>query len=246
MLDLKILKAYMKLFAKIETAIMLVPITVAFYNRNYLNRPLKIFLWFCIAKFSVNFIHQSIIWIVTEYQDKWVPILNKWQITDTNFMGILAYLTNFGFLGWYFYQVIPHDKIAKGIRWLSMGLFIFAIIDYLFIEDFRAFGIFNPSASAIFCFILPLIHLWFLYREDSRVPLSKNPYFWISMGLLIPNLVGCFLHFVGNGIYDADFPLFTKITIGRSCLSMFGQILLAIGFNNARFAQFLPLRDELK
>ncbi len=241
--DVKTLKLYMKLFAKIETAVMLIPISVGVYNRKYLNLPLKTFLWFCITKFTISCLHLSFIWTVSNYKDTFVPILNRWHITDTNFMGILAYLTNFAFLGWYFYIVIPHEKIAKGIQWLSIGLCVFGIIDYLFIEDFRAFGIFNPSASAIFCFVLPLIHLWFLYRADSRVPLSKNPYFWMAMGLLLPNLVGCFLHFTGDAIHGEDFPLFTKITIGRSCLSIIGQILLAIGFNNARYSQFLPLRE---
>ena len=244
MTDLQVLKSVMRFLTEFATAIMLIPIAIAIYKSKILNKPLKVFLWFCLSKFAVNLLHQGFIWVVTEYQEIFMPWFNRWHITDTNFMGILAYLTNFGFLGWYFYIVIPHEKIAKAIQWLSIGLFIFAIIDYLFIEDFRAFGVFNPSASAIFCFVLPLIHLWFLYREDSRVPLSKNPYFWIAMGLLLPNLVGCFLQFTGNAIHGEDFPLFVKITIGKSCLAIIGQILLAIGFNYARYSQFLPLREE--
>jgi hypothetical protein len=235
--DLLIIK-----IAKLATISMLIPIFYGFYRQKYFNKPLQILFWYCIAKLFVNLLHQVFIWS-TGYFKEIAEWLNRWHIEDTNFMGILAYLTNFGFLGWYFYIVIPHEKIAKSIQWLSIGLFAFGIIDYLFIEDFRAFGVFNPSASAIFCFVLPLIHLWFLYREDSRVPLSKNPYFWIAMGLLLPNLVGCFLHFTGNAIHSEDFPLFVKITIGRSCFSIIGQILLAIGFNNARYSQFLPLRE---
>lgn len=242
--DLKALKMYMKLLAKIETTIMLVPITAAVYNRKYLNKPLKIFLWFCIAKFAVSLLHQGFIWTVSNYKDICVPLLNKWQIKDTNFMGILAYLTNFAFLGWYFFKMIPHEKTAQSIRWLSVALFAFAVINYLFIGDFRDYGVFNPTASAIFCFVLPLIHLWFLYREDLRVPLSKNPYFWLAFGLLLPNLVGCFLHFTGNAIYGEDFELFVKISTGKMTIEIIGQILLAIGFYHARFAQFLPLRDD--
>jgi hypothetical protein len=230
--------------SKFTTAFMLLPIFCGFLKWKYLNRPLKIFLWYCIAKLFVNLLHQGFIWATGYFRDIAVPLLNKYNITDTSFMGIFAYLTNFAFLGWYFYKVIPHEKIAQGVRWLSTGLFVFAIIDYLFIENFRYYGVFNPTASAIFCFLLPLIHLWFLYREDSRVPLSKNPYFWIGMGLLMPNLVGCFLHFTGNALNIEDFPLFAKISIGKMFLDMIGQIFLAIGFNYARYSQFLPLREE--
>ncbi len=242
--DLKVLKIYMKVFAQIATAVMLIPITFALYNKKHLNKPLKIFLWYCIASFLVNLIHQAFIWAVNNYQDIFVPLLNKWQIKDTNFMGILAFTTNFAFLGWYFYTVMPHEKTAKGIRWLSSSLFIAAIIDYLFIGDFRDLGVFTPAASAIFCFVLPAIHLWFLYRDDAKVPLSKNPYFWIAMGLFLPHLASFFLYFMGDTIHKEDFSLFVKISIGKISLSMIGQVLLAVGFYYARYSKFLPLRAK--
>jgi hypothetical protein len=242
--DRESLNKILTLAGEYGTVAICLPILFALFRWKYLNKVLKIFYWYCITKLIVSLLHQAFIWATGYFRDFAVEWLGKWHIENTNFMSILAYLTNFAFLGWYFYKVIPQEKIATSIRWLSIGLFVFAIIDYLFIEDFRSYGIFNPGASAIFCFILPLIHLWFLYREDSRVPLSKNPYFWIAMGLLIPNLVGCFLHFVGNGIYDADFTLYVKINVGKTCLSIIGQILLAIGFNYARYSQFLPLREE--
>lgn len=238
------LKKALMLAGKVATGFMLIPIFFALRKWKYLNKPLKIFLWYCIATFLVSLIHQLFIWATGYFRAFFVPLLNKYHITDTNFMGILAYLTNFAFLGWYFYKVMPHEKIAKGILWLSSGLFIAAIIDYLFIGDFRDYGVFTPAASAIFCFVLPLIHLRFLYRYDAKVPLSKNPYFWIDMGLLIPNLMGFFLHFTGNAIYGEDYSLFVKISIVKIILSIIGQVLLAIGFYYARYSKFLPLRAK--
>jgi hypothetical protein len=232
------------LLGKSTTFLMLISVFLALYKKKYLNKPLKIFFWYCIAKFAVNLLHQTLIWATGYFRDIAVPLLNKWHITDTNFMGILSYLSNFALLGWYFYCVIPHKKIAEGVRWLSTCLFIAAIIDYLFIGDFRDYGVFCPAASSIFCFVLPLIHFWFLYREETIVPLSKNPYFWISLGLLIPNLVGCFLHFTGSAIYSENFTLFTKISIGKMILEIIGQIFLAIGFYHARFSRFLPIKKK--
>ncbi len=242
--DFQFLKAILLESGQLATVFMLIPIIVVFIKWKYFNNILKIFFWYCVAKLSVSLLHQILIWATGYFIDIAVPLLNKWHITDTNFMGILSYLSNFALLGWYFYSVIPHKKIAEGMRWLSIGLFVAAIIDYLFIGDFRDYGVFCPATSSIFCFALPLIHFWFLYREETIVPLSKNPYFWISLGLLIPNLVGCFLHFTGDAIYSENFALFTKISIGKMVLEIIGQIFLAIGFYHARFSMFLPIKKK--
>ncbi len=242
--NMAFLRKALVLAGKVSTGFMFIPILFALRRRKYLNKPLRIFLGYCISNTSINLLHQVFMWATGYFRAFFVPLLNKYHLTDTNFMGILAYANNFAFLGWYFYTVMPHEKTAKGIRWLSSGLFIAAIIDYLFIGDFRDYGVFTPAASATFCFVLPAIHLWFLYREDGKVPLSKNPYFWIAMGLFLPHLAGFFLYLMGDSIYKEDFPLFVKISIGKISLSIIGQVLLAIGFYYARYSKFLPLRSS--
>ena len=238
------LKKALALAGKAATGFMLIPIFFALRRWKYLNKPLRVFFWYCIVYFLVNLTHQMFIWATGYFRAFFVPLLNTYHITDTNFMGILAYLTHFAFLGWYFYKVMPHEKIAKSICWLSSSLFIAAIIDYLFIGDFRDYGVFTPAASTIFCFVLPAIHLWFLYRNDAKVPLSKNPYFWIALGLFLPHLVSFFLYLMGDSIYKEDYSLFVKISIVKIILDIIGQVLLAVGFYYARYSKFLPLRAK--
>lgn len=236
----KIFNNLLAFSGKIGTVFMLAPLILAFINRKSLNSILKKFQIFCLFAFLIALLFQGTILLVDNFHNTFVPLLNKWEIHDMNFMSILAYLNHFGLLGWYFSIVIPNIRVAKIVKWVSIFLFCAAIINYLFIEGFRVYGIFNPTASAIFCFTLPLIHLWYLFNEDNKVPLTKNSYFWFSMGLLIPNMIGFFLHFAGEKIYGTDFILFCKISIGKCIFSIIGQILLAIGFYYSRYTKYLP------
>ena len=118
-----------------------------------------------------------------------------------------------------------------------------ALINYLFIEGYLVYGVFNPTADAVFAFALPLIYLGYLYRLDTMVPLSKNPYFWISLGLVVPNLISLIFHFVGNKLLETDFILFAKLTIAKNGITVIGHILIAIGFYYARYVNFLSPVD---
>jgi hypothetical protein len=229
---------------KIVTISILIPLCIGLLKRKLLNYELKTFFLYIFLVLLINIIHQLFIYLVNSYTSFFLPYLNKWNVHDTNFLGILAYLNNFGILGWYFSHVMINYKIANVIKWISLVLFSIAIINYLFIEGFRVFGIFNPTASALFCFIIPLFHFWYLYQEESKVPLNRNPYFWIALGLLIPNIIGLFLHFAGEKIQETDFVLFCKISICRSIVAIAGQILFAIGFYYARYTKYMPKATE--
>ena len=225
---------------KVATVAMILPIIVAIANFRYLNRPLKIIFWFSIFRLFVSLITQFIIWVVSTYQNYFVPILNRWDIHNMSFISILAHLNNFGLLGWYFSLIIEDKKIKYIIRLISVFLFITAIINYIFIEGYKSPNVFNSTSSNIFCFLLPLIHLWFLYGEDSKVPIAKNPYFWISLGLIIPNLTGLITSIIGKKLKQTDPALFFQVDIGYAVLQIFGYLLIAIGFYYARYTKYLP------
>ena len=60
--DMAFLKKALMLAGKVATGFMLIPIFFALRKWKYLNKPLKIFLWYCIATFLVSLIHQLFIW----------------------------------------------------------------------------------------------------------------------------------------------------------------------------------------
>lgn len=228
------------LYAKIVTATMLIPIVVALMNFRKLNRPLKLFLLYLAVDFLIALFMQTFIWATGTYKDYFKPLLDKWGIHDTNFISIINFLTTFILLGWYFSSVFKSIRIQKTIKIISALLFTIAIIENFFGHDFRNYDSFNATTYAIFCMALPLFHLWFVYNTMTEVTIRKNPYFWIDIGLLIPNMMGLFLHLAGNKLYETDMILYFKLSIAKYYFVMLSQILLAISFYYARYTKYLP------
>jgi hypothetical protein len=221
--------------SKIATFIYLIPIIVALLNYKQLNKPLKLFLIYSIIAQLAAFLLISFIWFVDNYTKFSMPYLEYWKISDTNFLGIIAHLNNFIFLGLYFSLLLP----IRLIKPIAITLSVFAFINYLFIEGYNVYGTFNPIASVIFSFILPAIQSWFLFTKESKVSISKNPYFWICIGLLFPNITTLFLEFSGSKIYSTDYDLFCKISVFSVLTLIIGKIFIAIGFYYARYTEYL-------
>jgi hypothetical protein len=123
---------------------------------------------------------------------------------------------------------------------VSLLLVVASLIDYFFITGFREYSFFQATTSAIFCFSLPLIHLWYVFKTDSDLSILKNTYFWFDVGLLIPNVIGLFLHFTGSKLYVTDVVLYFKLSIVKYYFVMLSQVLICIGFYYARYTKYLP------
>jgi hypothetical protein len=225
--------------AKIALGFMIVPMCFAFINYEFLNKLLKLILLYLIVTFLVSLGEQLIYQLLLYLYANNRSILEYWNIYNTNFYQILFILKDFGFLGVVFYYLILPLKISKPILYLSWGLILVSLINYFFIDGYNSFSSFNSSAQSFFTFSLPIIYMWILYHTDSKIPLFKNPYFWINLGLIIPNLLSLFLYFAGDKISHSDFLLYVKIMIGRSIIEIVSQILFTIGFAHGRYAQFL-------
>jgi hypothetical protein len=228
------------LFAQITTATMIIPIIVASVYSKKINRSQRIFLYYLIGAFVIAFLARVFVWSTGAYKDFWMPYLNKWNLHDSNFISIAAYLFNFGLLGWYFSSVFDSERIQKKIKIVSAILFVFAIIDNFFIHDWRAYNSDVATASAIYCALLPLIHLGSVYRTLTEITVQKNPYFWIDLGFIVPNVLGLFLHFVGDTLFETDKILYYQISIVKYCFVIIAQFFFAYNFYLARLTKYLP------
>lgn len=85
------------LFSKVFTASLLLPVAVALLRRKYLNRPLILFLCYCVTTFLLNLLEQTFIWVATHHFDLIEPFVSYWKIADTNFLNILFFLKEFLF-----------------------------------------------------------------------------------------------------------------------------------------------------
>jgi hypothetical protein len=230
-----------QLNAKVAVVIMVIPIIIAFLNYKKLNKALKIVNIYCFSLLSILLLLQLIILVVDSFKDFFVPILITLKIRDMSFISILDYLNKFITLGLFYSIVISRGQFAKLIKNLSLFLVISSLINYFFIEGYNVQSVYNSTTSSIFCFLLPLIHLWYLYNDiETKVPLIKNPYFWISLGIMLPNLVGLFMNLAGKKMEETDTILFLQANIVHDIIQMIGYILIAYGFHNAKYTKYMP------
>lgn len=231
-------------FAIITNATMLLPIIVAIWHREYLNQPLKIFLIYKILNVFFNLLEHTFVWFATKYYELLRPYLDYLVISNTSFLAILYHLNDLILLGWFYYLLLGRQPYGKWVRLISIGLLIATVFNYLFIEGHNVFGVFNPTIDAVFIFGVAAFYLWHLYRTHLMLPLQKNPYFWISFGLIVPQVISFFLFLVGDIFHKEDYNLFVVMTNVKNCFIILAQVLFAIGFWQARYAQYLPLPGE--
>ena len=226
-------------FGKVVSAVMIIPIVTALIKRKYLDRKLKIFLAFCIISFTIAVLEQLFLWSAKKYYyEFWKPILDYWEIKNTFFLQILAHFRDFALLGSFFSAVLYPGKVYKLVGLISIILAIASIVNYFFIEGYKEPGVFNPTADAIYCFIVPMISMWYLYHIDSKIAMYKNPVFWISLGLILPNLLGLFLYFTSDFLEGENYPLYVNLMLIKNFFEIIGIILITIGFAHAYYMRF--------
>lgn len=232
------------LIAKITVLLCFIPIVVAIYRRKFLNEALLVFFTYKALSLSVNLFEQFIVWYSGEYFKTIEPYMNYFDIHDTSFIGIFFYVLTFIFVGKFYRILLGTSKHGKTIQWISYVLLFIAVVNYFFIEGYRVYGKFNPAAAAIFAFGTAVYYLSHLFRSNLALPIRHNPYFWLSLGVIVPNLIGVFLFLVGDVVHKEDYNLFVVFSSFKNGFLVIGQILMAIGFWNAPYAKYITLPDE--
>ena len=230
--------------AKVYTAFIIIPILISLIYKKNWTLPLKVIFYYCLFTLLINFFEAIVIWTSIHHFEWIEPILAFLKTDNTTFLSILYYVKDFILLAWFFSLIYPSPPINRYIFWSGIILAIGSIINYLFIEGYREFGIFNPGADGIFIVALPILYLWTSQRQSLRISLKKNPYLWISLGLLFPNLLSLFLYFTGDYLYKSDIILYYKFFIAKNIFEIIGLILIAIGFSHARYARFISIPNQ--
>ncbi len=227
-------------FGKVTTVVILIPILVALWQRKHLNRPLKIFWIYRIIYFVINILEQAFYHFAVKYYEYIKAYLIYWGVSDTSFLSILYYINTFICLSWFYYLLLPRP-LSIWIFRIGMTLIVASVINYMFLEGYQAFGFYNPTASAIFAFSVAGLYLWHAYKNDLALPITKNPYFWLSIGLMLPYVISFFLYLVQNVMLEDNYTLFVTLSILKNCFVIIGQLFIAFGFWRAQYARFVPL-----
>ena len=232
------------LFGRLNIAIMTLPVIMALVRWKYLNRPLRVFSIFIFLVLLLNLVEQLIIYVTTKYYHTFFkPYLDYWEIIDTSFFQILYYL-NYLVLLALFYTLIMPKVFQNKIKIVAITLVFGIIVNYLFIEGYKVYGFFNPLIAAVWGIVLPGLYLLYLFDNMLHFPLNKNPYFWISFGLIATGIIGLFLYLAGNAMQERYLIMFFRVSIARNIFDIFGQILISLGFWYAPYAKYIPLPNS--
>jgi len=215
------------IFGGITIATMIIPVMVAIVFRNTWNKPLSVSFLYCLITFILNVLEYIFVWLVNNYTPIFQPFLDYWKIDNTNFFLIFYYLKNFLLIGWFYSLIFPLKIFNKYIKYISSFLAITVFVNYLFVVGYQRISFLNSSSNALFIVLLPLIYLWFSSKYSLHIPLRKNPYFWISIGLIIPNLLGFFVYTSEGYIYEHNFILYCQLYSLKNAFEIIGQILIA-------------------
>ncbi|NJL73864.1 MAG: hypothetical protein HC892_01325 [Saprospiraceae bacterium] len=228
---------------KVSVLTIIYPLSISLWRWRFLNPTLKIFSLFCGCMLGANLIEQLFIWISIHHFDWIINFMNAYYIYDTSFLQISYILINFIILGIFYIKLLPHQYTLL-LKQATVFLSFAATLNFFFIEGHNRIGIFNPMANAVFCIILSAVHLWYLFKTNINIPVKKNPYFWISFGVMFTNLIGLFVSMAGHQINAVDYNFYSVMMITQNGLSIIAQILFAIGFWQAPYSKYFILPSE--
>lgn len=238
----KLIQEYLILSGKIVTVSYLLLLLTGFWRWEYFNKPLRIFFWYVVVTFILNFLEQLFIWGTrrsTHYYDL-KPYLDYWQITNTVFMYILFYTKNALLLGWMYTLLFTTPSKGQLIWWIALGLTIFEWISYFSIDGYQGYGNVNPTLDGIFCFTVPMVYLGFLYQHTSvTLPLTKNSFFWISLGLIMENLIGLFFFYTAAKLQQSDTVTYSIVFMIKNVAVLTAIIFFCLAFYRANYIRFL-------
>ena len=196
-----------------------------------------IFRLFVVIGFFIALGIQAFVWLATYHFDWIKPMVTALGIKSTNVFQIFYHVSDLCILGYFYSMIIKKFSLVK---WLGFSLAAACVVNYLFIEGPHVYGVFNPNVDAFFNFLFPMIYMWGLFNSPSLVPITKNPFFWFCLGLIIANLLSLFMFFVGDKLFKTDFPLYVKIFYVSNLSSILGYVFYCIGFYYSRYAKYLP------
>jgi hypothetical protein len=99
----------------------------------------------------------------------------------------LNFFTAFEFLFYWFLFAIQRDRNTYGKTLSVIGIIFFLIFlaNIIFFQGLNRFHSYTFILGSLITVIIVLTYFKNLMRREEKIILSKNPFFWISSGLLI-------------------------------------------------------------
>lgn len=169
--------------------------------------------------------------------------LNEKGIHNINFFLIFFYLNDFIFLGWLYCAIFKTKKAQFRITIINYTCILINVIDYIWIGDWRDYGIMNSLCDTVYCILLPSISLITLVRSNPMIPIIKDPQFLIQLGILVPNTLNLILFIISDHLFKNQFYTFMYIQIFTTGITMTSMItFFSLAFRHRQFASIFEGR----
>lgn len=150
-------------------------------------------------------------------------VLHKGNAHFYNILIIIEFTVYYSLFKYY----LKNRYLKKMINYLLYGFPIVSMLNMIFIQRFLYFATYSAQLGAIITIILCCIYFRQLLTTNSELDLAKEPFFWISTGLLFFYFVG----FFNEALISINF----RISLGSKEMSLYkiiNNILVIILYTN--------------
>lgn len=217
----------------------------AFNNRGYLFPKLRHFFWL-VYGLSVYIAIEALLLDVLvsgkyEFHKTVFPFLNRFGIQNLNFMSPINYLIKFIFLSLLFRDLLAPPRWKRVFQIALWVLVVFELVQVVVFKSYLGYDSLSSTVKNVFIIGATSVFLYRFYQTTSlRIPLQRNPYFWIMLGLLLSALAEIFLELIFQKLYETDTVGFYKYYLWRNASQMIGLILMFVGVWHAKNLKYLP------
>jgi hypothetical protein len=140
------------------------------FKRNNREKALRVILFYilyCIVNEGLSFYLQS----------------HKSQSTITLFA--FYTITEYSLFCYFFYLVLPTNKIKKIVPYVWFGFLLFAFIDIYFVNEMGGFDSFAIGIESIIIIVFCIIYLYLQIKNANDLLIYSTFNFWVIISFLI-------------------------------------------------------------
>jgi hypothetical protein len=214
--------------------------------RNHIQTNAVVWAWYSITwGLVLSLIELVIIKFILvkefSYFTQVYSFMDSLGIHDFNFISPFSYLIKFICLGLFFRDALVNKQWKQIFHYAVWILVVFELVQVFVFKSYQGYDSVSSTVKNIFLIGGSGLLLYRIYAyPNMSLPPSKNPYFWICLGLLLPALAELFLEFIFTKLNQTDLLSFYKLYLVRNSSQMIGFTLLIVGIWQTKYLKFLP------
>jgi hypothetical protein len=232
--------------AKIVQMLTFILLFYCYLNKEKLFDYIPNFFWYCYLLGCFCLLERCIVDVLLNgnyqfYKTIFPFLKDNFGIKDFNFTAPPNYLIKFIFLSLFFRDLFQDPLKKHFFKYLMYALVVFELVMVFVFKSYQGYDSLSSTVKNVFILGSTGLFMYKLYRADSHgIILYKNPYFWLTLGFMLPALAEIFLEFIFTKLYQTDLLSFYKYYLIRNASQIVGFTLLIVGVWQAKYLRFLP------